>query len=393
MKPGLVSAAGQGLSLIELLVSLAIGLVVTIAMTSALIRNESSRRTTASASDLNKTGSSAAFILDRAIRNGGSGFSQNWASVFGCRLDILRGDSLLLPATLQPSSAFANLKATAMNVRLAPVIIGKGLADMRTDTRGDVLMVMSGTAGMSESASIVSSISGNVLVLPNTLGYRAGDLILLAHDPAGGDCTVQQVGAVEASSASITLSGKYHAGPGANVDPRAFAARSIAFQLGSEDYPPQLRWFGVGAGQTLFSYDLLKSAADGPESPIAEGVVEMRALYGVQTGSSPAGTADVWVDPSGPEYSFDILTGGSAEARLSLRKLVAIKVGLVLRAPLHDQPEHRHDETVTLFGDVRGAGDVSLAYTRKISGTDLGYRYRTVEFTIPLRNVLMAPPS
>ena len=43
--------------------------------------------------------------------------------------------------------------------------------------------------------------------------------------------------------------------------------------------------------------------------------------------------------------------------------------------------------TLTLFGDLPAA----LQQTRTIVGTDNLYRYRTFEFTIPLRNPMFAP--
>jgi hypothetical protein len=47
--------------------------------------------------------------------------------------------------------------------------------------------------------------------------------------------------------------------------------------------------------------------------------------------------------------------------------------------------------SLTLFEGLRDINDVSLSYTRSVTGGEALYRYRPVDVTIPLRNVQLAP--
>lgn len=367
-----------------------IGLVVTLAVTSALIRNDGALRGAASLNDIDHAASTAVFAVDRAIRSAGSGFSQSWRSVFGCLLDVSQHGAPLLPPRSETS--VDKVLPDPMQVRLAPVVIGKGFADTSTETRGDVLTIMSGTSGMREAATSVDAIDGNVLALPNTLGFRAHDLILLASEATPGGCMVQQVENVIASSGQLVLGGDYYAARGTNHETRDFSRAAVVMQLGGDNNFPQLQRFGVGAHQTLLSHDLLKRAGGDVGVPVAQGVVEMRALYGVNTHQPPGGAVDAWIDPAGSGYGAGFLTDGSVGAKLKLRSIVAVKVGFVMRTPRRQRDDPSPGAPVTLFADVRSASGESLAYTRRFEAGELAVHHAVIEATIPLRNVLMAPP-
>jgi len=379
-----------GFSLIELLVSMVIGLVVTLAITSVLIRSEGSKRSTTSVNDLNQTGAYAAYVLDRAIRSAGSGFSQNWSAMYGCRLNASAGGTAVLPATIAATSTFKNVTSAAMPVQLAPVVIGKGLA---LGTGGDVLMVLGGMAGAAEMPLSVTPLSSTNWQVPNTLTYLAGNVVLLA-DPSVAlprSCMLQQLGSLDAAASTVQLAGTYFSATGASVNLVDFTGGTVMAQLGSAvTNPPHFQLFGVGANNALFSYDLLQNG--GGEQPIADGVVEMRALYGVDTAiPRPNGTLGTWVDPiAGSGYEASVLMDGSVASQDKLRRIVAIRLGFILRTSLPERPQDYQQPTgttLTLFGDLPAA----VRQTRVLSGADLNYRFRTVETTIPLLNVLNAP--
>jgi type IV pilus assembly protein PilW len=377
-----------GFSLIELLVSMVIGLVVTLAITSVLIRSEGSKRSTTSVNDINQTGAYAAYVLDRAIRSAGSGFSQNWSATYGCQLNASAGGTQVLPPSIPASSAFKNVGGGAMPARLAPVVIGKGLA---LNTGGDVLMVMGGTAGAAEVPLAVTPLSSTNWQVPNTLTYRVGNVVLLADTSVPSGCMLQQLGSLDATASTVQLAGTYFSATGANVNLASFTGTTVMAQLGSDaTNPPQLEMFGVGANNALFSYNLLQ--ANGSEQAIADGVVEMRALYGVDTTVPPDGKLDGWVDPvAGSGYEASVLMNGSAASQVKLRQIVAIRLGFILRTSLPERPQDYQQPagtTLTLFGDLPAA----VQQTRALAGADLNYRFRTVETTIPLLNVLNAPP-
>ena len=407
------TSRSAGFSLIELLVSMAIGLIVTLAITSVLIRSEGSKRSSTSVNDINQSGAYAAYVLDRAVRSAGSGFSQRWSDVYGCVLDVTKSGTAVLPvpAAIPASSAFRNVAtAAATPIRLAPLIIGQGQADVSGEVRGDVLIVMAGTAGVGESPQGVNAVDASStpaqVQLPNTLGYRTADMLLLWKANAANGCMMQQAAARSASEFGqvLQLAGNYTATAGTNVNLSDFGSGAIAMQLGRDlANPPQFQAYAVGANRTLVSYDLLQPIPTGgiPDTPIADGIVEMRAVYGIDTSSPPDGTRDDWTDASG-NYSAANLSDGSAASRARLRGIVSVRIGLILRTSLQErtgasfasaatsqETYQASSSTLTLFSDLPSA----LQRTRTLGTADAGYRFRTVEITIPLRNVLLAPQS
>lgn len=379
-----------GFSLVELLVSMVIALLVTFAITAVMIRTEGSKRSTTSVNDVNQTGAYIAYVLDRSIRSAGSGFSQGWRYAFGCRINAAKSNAAILP---MPSALPAPFASVPLTIRVAPVLIGKGLADTGTTTRGDVLAVMGGTAGFSEASGAVlpGSVTSASMRLPNVVGYRAGDLLLLADPTVPAGCMLQQITA--AAVDTLTFGGSYYKATGTNVNLTSFGATSFSMQLGnSSSNPPQFQLYGVGDNNTLFSHDLLQVTSATPV-PIADNVVEMRALYGLDTTVPPDGVLDTWVDAlanANPDldYSLAALTDGSAAAQTKLRRIVAIRVGLILRTSLKERTAVS-GPTVVLFSDL----DAALQQTRTVTSSDSFYRFRAVEFTVPLRNVMFAPAT
>ncbi|MEP7101704.1 MAG: PilW family protein [Burkholderiales bacterium] len=385
--------------MIELLVAMAIGLVLTLAITSVLIRSESSKRSSTSVNDINQSGTYAAYVLDRAIRSAGSGFSQNWGTTYGCLLNVSNSATtvLPLPAAIPASSAFSKVTATPiLPIRLAPLIIAKDRADSTTpaETRGDVLIVMAGTAGVGESPQPVDQtaatpLTSSQLSLRTALGYAEKDIVLLINTSASTNCAFDQIGTIPGTYAgTVPLTGTFHR------DNSAYDADTFVRQMGRDGAnPPEFKLYGVGANSTLVSYDLLQPTP--ADAQISDGIVEMRALYGLDTNGD--GKLDSWVDATGA-FADTALTDGSTTAQANLRQIVAVRIGLILRTALQEKAKATDSKAVinvegfdsssaasrTIFSDP----DVS-AFTRT-RPAETGYRFRTVESIIPLRNVLLA---
>ncbi len=396
MKPGCTARrAAAGVSLVELLVAMAIALVLTMAVANVMTHSEGAKRSTTSVNDVNQTGAYVAYVLDRAIRSAGSGYAHRWRDVFGCAINASRNDKQILPA---PAAFSAPFDTVPTQLRVAPVLISKG-AD---DTGSDVVIVMTGSGGFGETGQPVNpgSVSSDAVRLPNTLGWRGDDLLLIAERDLG--CMVQQVPSSFKGSVSqqLTFGGQFYRANGTNVSLTAFGTGSsttYALALGNAgDNPPLFQMFGVGDNDTLLSYDLLGIAA-ADAVPLAEGVAQIRALYGIDTNGDSK--LDEWVDPSG-DYAIGSLLDGTAAARQRLRNIVAVRLGLILRSSLIEtdrltDPNARKfvdDEdrsfverkTIELFGDLEG-----LSETRTLTDDERKRRHRSVELTIPLRNMLL----
>jgi type IV pilus assembly protein PilW len=379
-----LGAKQQGLSLIELLVAMAIGLIVTLAASTVLLNFEGNKRTMTTVNDLNQAGAFASYTIERTVRNAGSGFAVRGDEGYGCIVNASLNNNAVLPAPSALPAPFAGISTT---FRLAPAIIYAG----ESETGSDVLGVMAGNQGFSELPIRVidGSMATDSLRLPNTLGWRAGDLALIMQ--SNRNCMVQQVGNsastfVGTTDQTLPFYGSYYAANGTNValsDYGSAGANVHVAALGNVGPSrPVFQLIGVGAGNVLRTHDLLRfnGLAEEPQ-PLLDGVTELRAVYGVDTDLD--GDVDAWQDPSVAPWNAATLLNGTASSRTLLRQIGAVRIGLILRTSLAERTEQvSAPENLELFRSV------GLSYTPTLTGDDRLFRYRAVEFTVPLRNVL-----
>ena len=372
-----------GFSLIELMVGLVIGLLMSLVVYNTLNINEGRKRTTTSLNDVNQAGSYAIYQLDKLIRSAGSGFTGGGDKVgadyaFGCRLDMALSGAQLTPASAAFPAPFASVNTT---VRVAPVIIADGAAG----AGGDVIITMAGNAGLGESPTAFSALAtAGTLKLVNHAGVRANDVVLLTDKATAiSPCLVQQVSSTFspiAGGSNVALGGSYYT---ATINSRSvtdFTATSQVVNLGQA---PNLNMFAVGANNSLMKYDLMQNrqisatAASPNPSVYVDGVYQMHALYGVDT--SPATASLTWVAPTGTFSSTNLLDGSLAAAA-TLKRIKAIKIGMVMRTPLLER-------VVVSASTLQLFTDTTLPVTVNLSPTT--FRYRAFEAVIPLRNTLM----
>jgi type IV pilus assembly protein PilW len=385
-------ARQRGLTLVELLVAMAIGLAVTLAVTSAVTFGESTKRSTTAVNDMGQSGSYAAYLIDRAVRSAGSGFAQAWdLGVFGCRPNATRGTTVILPrpnssAFPQPFANFLGGAANNGNLRIAPLLIDKG----RSQSGSDILVVMGGNAGSGDVPRpiISSGASADILRLDNTVRLEDNDITLISQ-ATSTDCLIEQVSSTFADSASNELlplamgqtNAYYTAGPTAN--PLATMAASGAAYLSvlgnANANNVQFQMFAVGANRTLSVFDLLRSDGTDTSRAIADGVMEMHALYGIDSDNN--GIFNSWVAPDAAGYDINSMLA----SRDKMRQVVAVRVALLMRSALIEKDE----VSATIPEMFTGTGSTRPAIT--LTGDAKRYRYRVVEFTVPLRNVLLMP--
>ena len=382
----------KGVTLIELMVALVIGLIVSLAVYTVLTASEGRKRTTTSVNDIDQTASYASYMIDKSLRSAGTGFTGGLnpksttsssnslplaaaSYTLGCSLKVSLGSTVLSPKAAAYPAPFSSVPTA---VRLAPIVILDGAA-----INGDVLMTMGGSGGLSESVNNLSATpAASTVTLTNVAGFTADDKMLLlgtnnSSALAGTACLVEQVVSTFTQGTGSTYAVGLASGSGDyRVDPTAYssiASTAIAFNLGKS---PNFYMFGVGANNTLFRYDmLLPSGTDNP-SQFADGVYSMHAIYGV--GATKG--ALVWTAPTGAYASANLLDG-SAAANLNLQKIKAIRIALIMRTSL---PEKLAVSPATLkVFESTGAGT-----TVTVALTDANYRYRVVESTIPIRNTL-----
>ncbi|MGD9647511.1 MAG: PilW family protein [Pirellulales bacterium] len=399
-------ARGQrGFSLVELMVGVAIGLVVTLAIFQVLVASEGRKRSVTGVNDVSQSGAYSIYAVDRMLRSAGTGFAEGMDRVGGCRLNarlpLATGESLpRVNAFPAPFTAMPRFQ------RLAPVLIFPGASD----TGSDVIMVMSGASGYGEVLATVQpgTITGADLQLTNTIGYRAGDLVMIA---GGGECLLSQVNVAKPACAGdpaaapntvcgpqLPLSGTYFTDVAAHTSLATLNGISgvSTFTLGNPALgnPPWFLLLGVGANSTLFAHDLLLTTGVNVSEPIAEGVHDMRALYGIDTNND--GVLDAWQSPTvASGWDGETLMNGTPVSTSRLRQIVAVRVGLVMRSALVEREIEPGvpvaPASLRLFGDLPAANQVTIDLTQP--GQNRNQRHRTIEITVPLRNILMLSTS
>jgi len=388
-----------GVTLIEMMVALVIGMVMSIAVMVVLSTFEGRRRTLGSASDLEQTGALAMFQLDRWIRSAGTGLGQGSSFAYGCSVLAARSGHQVLPATDPLPAPFAHVDpGSGGTFRLAPILILPGQTTPNVSGHAsDVLVVMSsGNDASQVPLPLAAPPAPDQLVTTNLTEFSAADLLLVAdhHLTAGGgaaNCMVTQASASLSSGGvgtTLPLGGTgstYSNDSIGGVPIASLTDEPVAFDLGSATasgagLPPTFQLIGVGDNDTLFGYDLLQVSGSGAEAQ-ADGVFEMHAVYGVDSTGSADNKIDQWVGAGATSaYAVASLTDGSAAAMARLKNIRAVRVALILRTALPEKDEVTAGP-LAMFADLP-----DLAATRTLTAAERHFRYRVVETTIPIRN-------
>lgn len=391
-QPAQGARRSRGFSLIELMVSLVIGMGLIITMGVLSQKFETSKREQSTSSDLSGTSAFLSYDLDRQIRSAGSGFTNGYADTFACALNVSKSNAQILPAPVALPDPFGSVPQA---ITLVPLAVYPATGSTDSDT----IQIMTATGGVGEVSTQLKykSVNTNQLQLVSNVGIEANDLLLITEK--GRPCMIEQVKGLNATTPDIIdLDGAYYAsvinGQALNDRGTSASVNAKAFNIGnaSNGNPPMFHLLGVNGSNQLVRYDLMRFNNGGSGGnqpiPITDGVMMMRTLYGVDT--SGDGKVDSWVRPGTGSFTAANVTTNSAIAR----QIVAIKIAMVLRSDtIEDQSSNAKTtatrstffvapEKLTLF--------TSQATTLRTDYevTDRQRRHLVVEFTVPLRNQL-----
>jgi len=371
-----------GFTPIELLVAVTIGMALTLAITLMLVRFESGRRSTTQLNDASIGGAYVSYALDRAVRSAGSGYTQSWRNSFGCQLLASRSGTTTLPRSTAFPAPFA---AVPQAVRLAPVIVHAGIG---TDG-SDVLAVQTGASGLGESPLRVLPASATTtgLRVAATIGQRAGDLVMVFQ--GSGTCMLQQLASGFAGGAGqqMDFGGTYADSDinGVRLEDMGLTTSAWVTPMGNVTANrPMFQLLGVGPDATLVAHDMLQLDGTDTVVAIADGVADLRARYGVDTDGD--GRVDSWADPATAPWDAASLLSGTAAAQTNMANILAVRVGVIIRT---NTPERDPvaPTSIVLFNDLGS----TLTATRTLSSAERQMRWRSLEFTVPLRNVILKP--
>lgn len=408
---GLNRNSQGGMSLVELMVAMVIALLVSVAVFTVLQAFENRKRSSTSVNDINQAGNYAIYALDKLARSAGSGFTQGDAATYGCTLTAARNGVQILPRTAALPTPFASVTTGVSNVfKLIPLlIVPGGTTPSISGGSSDVLIVMGGHAGQGENAVRFSAVpTATQLNLASTKGFKGGDQFIVADlsaASAGDPCLIEEVVSGFSGGATSALllganatNGSYYyqaAINGTSLVSFADTTNDVVFGLGNigAGNSPVFAVLGVGDNNTLMSFDLLQSqnpVNNGVQlpSPIADGVFEMHARYGID--SDDDGKTDSWVAASG-DFSPDNLTSGTEAAFKLISRIKAIRIVLLMRTAIPEKDSvsnyavsecNKASDAISYFCSLSSA-------TRTLTEEEQHYRYRVIEAQIPLRNTMM----
>lgn len=380
-----------GLSLVEVLVGVGIGVIGALAIFQTAAIWNRHMQTTSAGGDAQVAGALALFNIERDFKQAGHGFGQAPAPVMGC----------LVQATDVTRSP------PAFSFPLRPIDIGVGPAGSP-----DTLNVLYGNSSFFVEGQDFLSSTPTSKTLRRRGGFRLGDLVVVADAGAGpgtANCRLAEITSdtnpdlLTVDHANTSYTPFYGGGakpsrfnPAAGLD-FAYVGGQL-FNLGPQ---PQLISWRVGTGGSTLQRgeELFNVAAD----PVADGVVNLKAEYGFDADDNTR------IDPS--EW-HDTLPATS-----DWKRVLAIRVALLVRSRQFERsgdssasaPAAVTAAAPTYFGTPTSAPSICTVTPCPFTMTNLDgspggtdvvgspnnwryYRYRVYERVIPLKNMLWAVP-
>lgn len=352
--------AALGLSLIELMIGVAIGLIGVVAIFQAVTVWTKHTQTTSSGSDAQVAGTIAMFNLERDLKQAGHGFGTAANTIMGCNV----------------------LSNAAGVINMRPVEIVQG-APVGSSDRINVLL--GDSPFFAEGADFVNSTAATKK-LTRRGGFRIGDVALVAGPvPAGGPISCMFINITDDADVNGWIGHDPALNPALNLAaPPAFLTGKI-YNLGPA---PRYDVWSVPNSRTLTRGDRL-AAAPAP-IPVADGIVSMKALYGYDANGNCQIDAAEWVAalPAVPDWT----------------RVFAVRVAFLVRGRQFERNGDSESNVTaavtpsaanpTYFGglpflmtNVDGTPD-AFADGDAVPNNWRYYRYRVYERVMPLRNVV-----
>lgn len=362
-----------GLSLLEILVAMMIGLIGVVVITQVYIVNENYKRSTTSAGGAQTNGALALYTIEREARMAGWGIA--WSGALGC-------SSIQWSYNGQysnPPQAGGTLPALIV----APVVITDG------GTGPDRITIMYGNGSERViPATLTKSMpqSSSELEVDNPQGFSddPGDFILMVN---GGTCAMAQVTQVQTSAGHI----QHNPGTDAPYNPAGGTNLLPAFPAGSQVYNfgrPIVNIYSI-SGQSLQVANLFTAASSTviptytpTDVAIVKNVVDLQAEYGKDNGVDNGTVSSTsFVANDGRVDSYDNVTPTTGA---EWEQVLSIRLGVLAQSDNYERPANPGDPcSATTVAPTWAGGSFAVP-----GGLPSCYRYRVFETVVPLRNMI-----
>jgi type IV pilus assembly protein PilW len=342
-----INSKQLGLSLVELMVAMVIGVASMLVLMQVGIVAESQKRTTIGGGSAVDSTAVALGMLRRDLKL--AGFSLNHPDVIGCQL-----------------TAYREAGSTTITTRLWPADITQQTALGGSDT----LNIRAGNTRRFSEADLFSNHPGDStpFITGGNYGFIAGDVFLIVESGVA-QCVMAEVsGAPPDNTQVLHASGSRFnnpAGPGV-----AFTGAARLTNLGPD---PTLVRYSVNAGN-LQRQELLGNVTD----IVLSGVTTFQTQYGFNVTGAGLTWSDTVLDADG-----NGVVGNARDWQL----LSAIRVAVVIRNDKYEKPNSSGvcDTSPASVAWSFGSFDVSELPDGRC------YRYGVAETIVPLRNLIWSP--
>jgi type IV pilus assembly protein PilW len=372
MKTSSTSAKARqlGVGLVETMVGLTLGLIMTLIITQVWSTFEAQKQRTISAASTQVNGIISMTQMEQDLRSAGAGLADS--ASFNC----------VTTYSYYASGTTSISPIPAYSGTLAAVQItdgGTGADTLTIKRSGDLLGALPATLGQTMPAS------SSELNLNFTTGFAIGDVVL-AVDGTTGNCTVMLLTQIQGAALKL----QHNPGDTVTYNP------SVSYQNTNA-------WPAYGSGATIVKVGQLVShtySVVGNQltltdrsnplttatSVLTGDVVDLQAQYGIAN----AGSQDVnaWVSATAAS-GWNVLTAAK------IRRIKALRVALVVRSPKKESSNVTGACTNAAGTVVNANGPCVWADSEPVANLSANadwkrYRYRVYQSIVPLRNVIWA---
>lgn len=331
-----------GLGLVEIMVGLAIGMITTLVIVQVASMFEGQKRSTTGVADAQTDGAVAIYSMQRQLQMAGYGLP-----IYSHRNQALHcADRTLFHPRPPPDGSTPSTPEDPVARSISPVEIISG-----TGAASDTIVVRRGSTGFGGVPLRYPSAAGQ-----NNMICRQGDRALITD---GTTCVVTTV--------SVT------------------PTETVPIEFSPTVTSPAEGTFACLGDWREFSYRVQGNNLLESDVPIANGIVALRALYGV---SEEANTNQVlsYVDPrAGPQWASATITAGDRN------RIKAIRVVMVFRSGILETEAVTQPCASAENGLCVGAGttaDPQITIDLSSDENWRRYRYRVFDTVVPLRNMI-----
>ena len=386
IQPALPRAAG--FSLVELMVSIVIGLLAVMFATRMMTDSESNKDGALGGSESMQNGMMAMFSISADAEQAGYGL--NDPILAGC--DTIFNDSKKFTMTSALRGA-----ATVHPLAAAVIVHGNAGPDQLTLYSGSAA---SGTATVRLTTNYNG---GNQIALDRTpYGFAVGDVIVVAPEDGAGQCALAQISTLNQDAPSIGFASTADRFNTGDLDRTFPGSATRVFNLGRAANLPFHTWLVEGGVLRLRATNL-GSSGDAAQA-VADNIVSLKAQYGFDTravaafdpelGMQVREWSNTMIDADG-----DGVTGSAGD----YQRVAALRIAVIARNKRPERPGaggacSTTTEALKVFETDQPSGINAVPVTLDLGVKDdpidwKCYRYRAFETVVPLRNASWRPTA